>query len=370
MLTQRMICMGFSHWKKEYVTSMLSLASEQVHFVSLAQLEQMPQPSVQDCLVWWGGEPPPGVEALARRTGARTLRMEDGFIRSVGLGSNRIPPRSLAIDRQGIYFDPRRPSDLEVILNSAEFSAEELAEARRVLEFVVMHGMTKYNLEPRQTPAWKIGNRHVVLVPGQVEDDASIRLGAGAVRTNLGLLQAARTACPDALVVYKPHPDVLFGSRRGRLAMQEAMRWADHIETKCSVVSCLEACDEVHTMTSLTGFDALLRGKKVVVYGQPFYAGWGLTHDITPRDEAVAFQRRERRLTLDELVAGCLLRYPVYWDYQLNGYTTCMAVLQQLLDERTKLEVSGGLRKLHLDWGRRKWRKVRALWRAYFGKRT
>ena len=35
--------------------------------------------------------------------------------------------------------------------------------------------------------------------------------------------------------------------------------------------------DEVHTLTSLTGFEALLRGIEVHAYGGPFYAGWGLT---------------------------------------------------------------------------------------------
>ena len=204
----------------------------------------------------------------------------------------------------------------------------------------------------------------MLLVPGQVEDDASIRLGCVEVRTNLGLLQAARAACPDAFIVYKPHPDVTSGNRKGRLALDEARRWADHVETEVSVVSCVEACDEVHTMTSLTGFDALLRGKKVVAYGQPFYAGWGLTQDVMPPKDAPAFARRQRRLTLDELVAGTLLRYPIYWDPQLKGYTTCMAVLRSLVAERDALERSGGLDRLRAGWVRRQLRKAGILLRA------
>src|SRR3546814_20429812 len=75
-----------------------------------------------------------------------------------------------------------------------------------------------------------------------------------------------------------------------------------------SVTSCIDACAEVHTMTSLTGFDALLRGTHVVKYGQPFYAGWGLTEDHIKNGMATG--RRKRRLTLEQLVAGVLLRYP------------------------------------------------------------
>ncbi len=80
--------------------------------------------------------------------------MEDGFVRSVGLGSDLIRPLSLVLDERGIYFDPTQPSDLEHILNTAEFSGEELARAYHVREFIVAHGITKYNLEPRETANW------------------------------------------------------------------------------------------------------------------------------------------------------------------------------------------------------------------------
>ena len=39
-------------------------------------------------------------------------------------------------------------------------------------------------------------------------------------------IAAARRACPDAFVVYKPHPDVLSGNRRGKLALAAARAWA------------------------------------------------------------------------------------------------------------------------------------------------
>jgi capsular polysaccharide export protein len=66
--------------------------------------------------------------------------------------------------------------------------------------------------------------------------------------------------------------------------------------------------DELHCLTSLAGFEALLRGKPVTVHGQPFYAGWGLTTDLAP------IPRRRRRLDLEELVAGVLIAYPRYID--------------------------------------------------------
>ncbi|MGB6095994.1 MAG: capsular polysaccharide biosynthesis protein [Comamonas thiooxydans] len=358
----RMIVVGFRRWKAANVKAMLSLHPGKVVFVKNAVAARVLRPAGDDCLVCWGRVPPEGVQELADESGVRLLRMEDGFVRSVGLGSDLIPPQSFVLDAKGIYFDPGQPSELEDMLNTRAFTTQDLERAHNVRAFVVEHGITKYNLEPNRPVDWfsdehPQAGQQVVLVPGQVEDDASIRFGCDAegVCTNLGLLQAARSAFPHAFIVFKPHPDVSSGNRKGRVEPAQALLYADYIEQGASVVSCIEACDVVVTMTSLTGFDALLRNKQVVVYGRPFYAGWGLTQDCLP------VPRRSRSLSLDELVAGALLHYPLYWDPVLRGYTSCEAVLRRLLEQRTALEQSGSLQGLKSGWLRRQWRKSSVL---------
>ena len=54
----------------------------------------------------------------------------------------------------------------------------------------------------------------VILVPGQVPSDASIRLGCQDIRTNSQLLKIVRRNNPDSYIVYKPHPDVVAGLRK------------------------------------------------------------------------------------------------------------------------------------------------------------
>jgi len=368
----RMVCVGFRRWKATNVKPLLSMGNDKVVFVKTAKAAEALVVEPGDNLVFWGRDAPAGVVELTQRRAARVLRMEDGFTRSVGLGSDLIRPLSLVLDAQGIYFDPTRPSDLEQLLNTAEFSPEELTRAKAVRAFIVEQGLTKYNLEPRGAVDWATAGRRVLLVPGQVEDDASIRYGCGAgatgIHTNLGLLKAARHACPDAFIVYKPHPDVTTGNREGKIDISEALLFADHIEMHFSVVSCIEMCSEIHTMTSLTGFDALIRGKKVITYGYPFYAGWGLTLDrkITLEGELSRQGSRQRALTLDELVAGTLLRYPIYRDWDLNGYTTCEAALRKIAQTRDRLQSSGGLQKLRVGFARRQWRKLFLLVRTAF----
>lgn len=361
----RMIVVGFRRWKAANVKAMLSLHPGKVVFVKNAAAARALQPAAEDCLVSWGRVPPEGVQELADSTGVRLLRMEDGFVRSVGLGSDLIPPQSFVLDAQGIYFDPSRPSELEDMLNSRVLTEHDMQRAQAVRSFIVKHGITKYNLEPLQAVNWNCEGRQVVLVPGQVEDDASIRFGcdAAGVCTNAGLLQAARAEFPNAFIVYKPHPDVTSGNRRGALALRAAMQWADHVEATASVVSCIEACDVVVTMTSLTGFDALLRHKQVVVHGRPFYAGWGLTQD------RLVVPRRARKRTLDELVACALLHYPLYWDPVLKGYTTCEAVLRQLLQQREALRSAGGLHALRVGVVRRQLRKLKVLLQSVYKQR-
>jgi len=356
----RMIVVGFRRWKAANVQPMLSLRPGAVLFVKNTQEAAALQPQGQDCLVCWGRVPPAGLESLAVQSGVRLLRMEDGFVRSVGLGSDLIPPQSFVLDARGIYFDPSQPSELEDMLNTRALTEQDICRAQAVRSFIVKHGITKYNLEPLMPVDWPSSGKPVVLVPGQVEDDASIRFGcdAAGVCTNMGLLQAARAQFPDAFIVYKPHPDVVSGNRRGKMVLHEALNVADHVEVQASVVSCIEACDVVVTMTSLTGFDALLRGKRVVVHGRPFYAGWGLTED------QLAVPRRHRSRNLDELVACALLHYPLYWDPVLKGYTTCEAVLGQLLEQRESLREAGRLQALRIGYVRRQWRKLGVLVRS------
>ena len=62
-------------------------------------------------------------------------------------------------------------------------------------------------------------------------------------------------------------------------------------------------------MTSLLGFEALLRGKPVTCYGAPFYAGWGLTTDL-----GAVPARRSTKVSLEALVHATLIDYPRYFD--------------------------------------------------------
>ncbi|MCB9636598.1 MAG: capsular polysaccharide biosynthesis protein [Sandaracinus sp.] len=323
-----LICVGFSRWKRAFLPAFLRGTDTRVRFAGGTKRARELLDEAPDAkLIAWGTQGDGALADLARERGVPLWRMEDGFLRSVGLGSDLHTPSSLVLDRRGLYYDPRTPSDLEDLLANAELDDEELVRARLLRQLLVSTGLSKYNLG-RQTKLTIPPDRRVALVVGQVEDDASIQRGCLDVRTNLALLTAAREASPDAFLVWRPHPDVVSGNRQGAVSDDDVRRLADLAAPDARIADCLDVADEIHTMTSLVGFEALLREKPVFVYGHPFYAGWGLTRDRHPHP------RRCRTRNLDEMVACALLRYPRYVSSATGRLTTPERVVAELLAAR------------------------------------
>ena len=270
----------------------------------------------------------PDVESFAKDNGMTTYRIEDAFIRSVALGSGFAKPYSLSIASRGIYFDPRKSSDLEYILENHNFSKELLNRAKKIRAEVVASKFSKYNhLAHNEIEIDREKYKKVILVTGQVEDDMSIKFGAYGLN-NSDLLQMVKEQNPEAHIIYKPHPDVLSGNRVGHISKEITDRCANEIQTNISIDSCIAVSDEVHTLTSGAGFDALLRGKSVFTYGMPFYAGWGLTTDYRK------CERRTRTLTLDELVGATLILFPRYISPKTEKFCEVEQTLAELKEEQ------------------------------------
>ncbi|HWI87530.1 MAG TPA: beta-3-deoxy-D-manno-oct-2-ulosonic acid transferase [Sphingomonas sp.] len=298
------VACGMAWWKRERIAQFL-WAEGRDPLIFEEDADRAVARAANGRIAVWPARMPAG---LAEKAVDRLVRIEDGFIRSIGLGADLHPPLSIVVDQKGIYYDPTRPSDLETILESADFTPSLLARAERLIETIVTRGISKYASEPPAITG-QPRTRRTILVAGQVEDDMSVMLGGAGIHSNLELLRRARKAEPDAHILFKPHPDVDAGHRLGRVPDAELRDHADEIVRGEAMPSLLARVDAVHVLTSLTGFEALLRGLEVIVHGHPFFAGWGLTRDL-----AGPLPRRTRILTLAELVAGALILYPRYLD--------------------------------------------------------
>ena len=306
---------GVSRWKRPAITAALTgSAGPPVYRRSLrGALKEADRRGA--AIAAWGKRAREIADEVST-AGMGFLRIEDGFLRSVGLGAGFVRPLSLAVDDLAHHFDGGKTSRLESLLASASFDEPILARARALRQLIVSHALTKYNLKGAGPPPdWKSKGRACILVPGQVADDESVRLGVPELfashpmakgGANLALLERVRARSPSAFIVYRPHPDVSRGLRNGRIPDDQLRGLCDAVAADQSITALFALADRIETMTSLLGFEALIRGIPVTVHGRPFYAGWGLTEDLSP------LPRRQRRLCMDELLAGALLLYPVY----------------------------------------------------------
>lgn len=310
-------------------------------FLAGSQLldERKEKPPANATRVVWGMAKSPG----------SVIRVEDGFIRSVGLGADLVQPQSWVLDDVGMYYDAARPSRLEQLLQDASFPDDLIRRARELMATLKEQGTTKYNTGAKSWSRPKSAPR-VILVPGQVDSDASIRFGSPLVKSNLALLQTVREQNPEAFLIYKSHPDVVAGLRKPGKKEDESTRWCDEVIFDQDMAHMLGQVDEVHTITSLAGFEGLIRGLPVTCYGQPFYSGWGLTTDIHP------CQRRTRQLSTPELVAASLILYPTYISRATGEFTTVETVIHEIQLQREQ-PVDGARYRLRLS------RILRQAWR-------
>ncbi|GHA12431.1 capsular polysaccharide biosynthesis protein [Oceanisphaera arctica] len=363
-IVDTLYAVGFSLWRRRFTPRFLSRYARDVKFVdrlpagsnSFGHSQNMDsrlRGNDKEAVLVWGRR----FESELANGALPVWRMEDGFLRSVGLGSDLRRPGSLVVDNLGMYYDPRTPSAIERYLAGHDFSALELQLGEQLVIHFREQALTKYNVGDNARPQWRqqAAGRPIILVPGQVDDDASIQLGSPFVKGNAALLQAVRRDHPEAFIVFKPHPDVVSGNRKGQVPDAVLECCADTVETRAGIVACLDECDTVHTLTSLTGLEALIRGKPVTVWGQPFYAGWGLTLDMHP------VERRGRALPLAALVYATYAWYPTYVDYATGLYSTPLRMAWRLAREREQFKEPNNTL---LRWAHRRLRKARYLWEA------
>lgn len=365
---------GFSLWKRAFIPVFIGRMAARVEFVSneSALLKKLAAaPAERRALLLWGA----GHQELLQRLPVRAdgsepeiWRIEDGFVRSVGLGADLRRPSCLVVDKGGLYYQPDEKSDLIGLLNHSQLTAEQLSRGLALQQLLRDLAVTKYNVgevRPGHQDAildayrQQAQGRPLLLVPGQFEQDLSIACSRGAIKSNYGLLEQVRHDFPDAYIIYKEHPDLYSGVRPGALGKVKALTLADAYVSDIDMHCLIEGCDRVCTMTSLSGFEALVRGKSVTVYGSPFYAGWGLT------DDRLEFPQRTARLTTAGLLYVCLVEYCrcVNWDTRM--LTSPEYVIQQLASERAAL--SGSERALRSSWLARQLRKTKYLFDALLG---
>lgn len=362
----RLFFFGFSKWKREFIKPFFIAKNNEIVFLDSLDYLNGIKLKENDKFFIWGKQIDYNIfkNMLIEKAEDENLRnfipkiflVEDGFIRSIFLGSDLTRPFSLIVDDKGLYIDPGKTNRLEEILQNEVFDEDILNRARNIIKILIKNKFSKYNgLKHENLKINAKKGQKIILIPAQVEDDTSMILGGFGLST-LGLLKEVRIKNQDAYILFKPHPDVLSGNREGLKDEKIILEFCDEIIKDCSIDSAIKIVDEVHTITSTSGFDALLRSKKVFTYGMPFYAGWGLTID------RFKCERRTRKLKLEELVAGALIMYPRY----INPKTKTLCEIEVCLNIMLNLQKDYFLKKhmkLIIDFKTLALRKMRRFYR-------
>jgi len=236
------------------------------------------------------------------------LALEDGFIRSLGLGFEE-PPLSLIIDSVGIYYDATKPSFIENLLNSEGWETPYLFEqAKKLRSLIINYEISKYN-NAKAIPKdffERFKGKERILVIDQTKGDMSVILGYASEEDYERMLEEATQISKNSVVFVKIHPDVLKGKKKGYLTKVKPSDKIIIISEHYNPISILKNIDVVFTVSSQMGFEALLLEKEVHCYGIPFYAGWGLTKDRK------SISRRRKKRTLIELLSAAYILYPKY----------------------------------------------------------
>ncbi|WP_298774440.1 capsular polysaccharide biosynthesis protein [uncultured Shewanella sp.] len=317
--------LGFSFWKRAFILEFCQKLAKRIKFI-----RKVPKRlNTHDKIVVWGNKYPELTQAI---------RIEDGFIRSSGLGSNLARPSSLIIDPLGMYFNAQVNNSLREKLNHIDINDDMYHRGQKLIQLLVDNDINKYNLIGQKTLAIKDHNIPArtqqvrLLVVGQVDGDASIVTGSLQITSNEALLWVVRKDNPDAFIIYKPHPDVVAGNREGQLSHSCLETCVDAYITDIALTQLYPHIDALHTMTSLSGFEALLRNVTVVTWGQPFYSGWGLTEDKYPAND------RQRTLSLPILVYICVALYPTYIDWETRLRITPEQLIAKMANNKVNIK--------------------------------
>lgn len=238
-------------------------------------------------------------------------------------------PISFIISKNGFYFDATKPNSIETALNDNNIiiNSKQKTRAKKCIKYLLDNKLTKYNSQPIYTPnIGRYGKRKILLVD-QSFGDYSITKGLASNYTFAEMLDTAVKENKDADIIIKTHPDTI----AGRACYYKDIAEHDNIFLQTdpiNPISLLNYIDEVYTCTSQLGFEALLCGKKVHVFGMPFYAGWGLT------DDRIKLQRRNNKRSLEEIFYIVYIMNSLYVNPKVKSRCEIEEAMEYLCSQR------------------------------------
>lgn len=311
------ILLGFSDWKtwmQDVLCDYNVVFMGHSPNVSETMLDLIPRFYRPNVFVW-SYKYPERVTSICKEHDISLTFVEDGFLRSVGLGVEKSRPMSLVFDKKAMHFDAFKPSSLDEVLNTHDFVSDTVSmQLAQEMAEIITSGTTKYMRPDSGDNLSQVfgldADEHVVVVLGQVEDDLSIRYGSERFYSGVELVKIAAIENPHSRILYRPHPEAIARRKNHYSDPKSVKDICDIVGRRWSLNETLSVASRVYTVTSFAGFEAALRGIDVDLFGLPFYGGWGFTND---RHSIPLGEKRKRQLKPAEVLAGALVLYADYF---------------------------------------------------------
>lgn len=268
---------------------------------------------------------------LAKKHNTSFVLLEDGFIRSLGLGVEGSPSFSIVEDDLGIYYDATTPSKLENFFNYYDFQNDIklMEKTQEAIKLIQKYNISKYNSAPNiKDDFFQDDKKKKVLIIAQTAGDASLEYGLGNSYSTDEMIDTAIEENPKASIYIKIHPDVLSGKKKSDIDVSKLENRCHIISENVNPISLLKHFDKVYTKTSQMGFEALLVGCECVCFGVPFYAGWGVTQDKQ------RCERRKRVLSVEEIFAGAYILYSRYYNPYKKRDSDIIDTINEIVEQK------------------------------------
>lgn len=279
------------------------------------------------------------------------LFSEDGFLSSVTRTVDFTVEKkfrlgcSLIIDKSA-HFDCSKISKIEETLNSDKiYTEKEIRRAEECIAFILKNYISKYNNQPiRENNYSSETKKKKILVVDQAINDFSISLGGCNKDTFIRMLKDAIVENPGCEIYIKVHPDMIHDPKRGgqgenrfghftNINLEEYGKNVHLIKEYQNPIALIKSVDKVYVATSQLGFEALMCNKKVVIYGIPYYAGWGIGDC---RNSSKVLQRRTKKRTVAEIFHVAYIESSIYINPAKGKRCEIEETLNFLLDARTE----------------------------------
>lgn len=261
---------------------------------------------------------------------------EDGFIRSIVTNGDYDyeekyrSSHSIVLDCIGLYIDANKASNLELLLNSGvDLNEDVLMRVKFLMNKIIDAQISKYNNQYYVEDFAKY-KKTKVLVVDQVCNDMSVILGNIDREKFMNMIAVACKENPDADIFVKIHPDIRH-SFYGELKISGNVHI---INSGYNPIALINLVDKVYVGTSQLGFEACMCGKEVHVFGMPFYAGWGFTHD---RQKC---SRRTRKRSVEEVFYFAYIVYSHYVSYKTNSICEIEQCIEEIIELRDEYFLS------------------------------